>query len=557
MFLSTLTISNFRGIRSANILFDDTTVFIGENDSGKTSLFEALSIALTGTECGPPVFSPQHFHRNQGDLSQTPIGDIRIELVFDELKNGAWNQLPLNLLAPLLPVESKEPRKLCLRLMAKPDGSDATVTADWLIYGPPDKQLKNNLEALTELRRLNPLIWLHGNTLLGAGAGNQFVMHPEPEPDIAPLVREIEKHYQALIKGDSRQTHDEIEAGYKAARTLLARRATDIVSAGSLTHPLIADVLGTKSDNEQKLLHIHHGSAALQTGVFILTASLLSYFNKEVTPGIEPILMLEDPEANLHLMTLASVWGLLKHVKAQKMITTQSGTLLAAAPLHKIRRLTRYRGELKQWYVRKNKLSHEVRRKLSYHVRVRRGSASFARCWLLVEGETEFWVLPELALINGYDFNIEGIAVVEFAQCGLEPLITLAREWGIEWHVLCDGDKAGREYAETAGRYAQEDDRLHRITRLRDADIEHCFWSHGYKHVFAGAAERRLSTTHLASSTSIINRAIKRHSKPYLAFEIIKAAAEENSPGVPAELDRMINTCIKLARNAPERENNK
>jgi putative ATP-dependent endonuclease of OLD family len=253
-------------------------------------------------------------------------------------------------------------------------------------------------------------------------------------------------------------------------------------------------------------------------------------------------------------MTLASLWGLLKHIQAQKIITTQSGTLLAATPLHKVRRLTRYKGVLKQWQAKKSNIPPEELRKLSYHVRVRRGSASFARCWLLVEGETEFWVLPELAAIGGYDFNIEGIAIVEFAQCGLAPLIKLASEWGIEWHVLCDGDKAGMDYAATANHYIKPEEKQNdKITLLRELDIEHCFWIHGYKEVFARAANKRLLKAKLTPASSIINRAIKRHSKPYLAFEIIQAVRAEHSPGIPGALKRMIEICVDMARNAPQR----
>ena len=102
-------------------------------------------------------------------------------------------------------------------------------------------------------------------------------------------------------------------------------------------------------------------------------------------------------------MTLASVWGLVDQIKSQKIISTQSGNLLATAPLHGIRRITRHAGEIRQWQVRKGILDAEELRKLSYHVRVRRDEAVFARCWLLVEGETEFWVLPELARTVGIE----------------------------------------------------------------------------------------------------------------------------------------------------------
>jgi putative ATP-dependent endonuclease of OLD family len=176
--------------------------------------------------------------------------------------------------------------------------------------------------------------------------------------------------------------------------------------------------------------------------------------------------------------------------------------------------------------------------------------ANFARCWLLVEGETEFWVLPELARIAGYNFAVEGIACVEFAQCGLRPLVKLARELGIEWHVLADGDRAGQHYAEETRRFLRGEPERRRLTLLHERDIENCFYEHGYAPVFrrlAGVSGRQMP------ARRVIERAVDRHSKPMLALEMILAASGRDAPDVPAPLAGMIETSVELAREAPHR----
>lgn len=53
-------------------------------------------------------------------------------------------------------------------------------------------------------------------------------------------------------------------------------------------------------------------------------------------------------------------------------------------------------------------LTVDEMRRVGYHIRVNRASSVFARCWLLVEGETESWLLPEIARLIGYDLPAEG-----------------------------------------------------------------------------------------------------------------------------------------------------
>jgi putative ATP-dependent endonuclease of OLD family len=172
----------------------------------------------------------------------------------------------------------------------------------------------------------------------------------------------------------------------------------------------------------------------------------------------------------------------------------------------------------------------------------------FARCWLLVEGETEYWVVPELARLQGFDFAAEGVECVEFAQCGLSALTKLADHLGIAWHVLVDGDDAGQRYAETAikarGTAAGA---TGRITMLRDKDIEHCFWQNGFADVIRRVAYPGTSARSATAAVSI-RKAIERTSKPHLALSLIDAAVERGPQSIPAVLRETIEAVIASAR---------
>jgi putative ATP-dependent endonuclease of OLD family len=553
MFLRSLEVRNFRGILSGRLDLDETTVLIGENDCGKTSLLSALEVVLASGSGGRPVIERHHFHRPVDP--RAPLqGPITVTLTFEERQAGEWSEASLGPLAALLAAPSAGTRRLAVTVRSDAPAAGEEPVAHWTISSPDSgaPASEDDTGQLGMLRRSCPLVWLHAGMLLGATAAEGQDAAPQPAGGrLSELAAEVDSHYRSLLAGTSSNELAELKAGYEAARELLQQRAEEYHSAGSLSYAPVAEVLGTRAGPPSARLRFH-GSAAQQIGVLIVTAAAIRHGLGKWAPGTTPLLVVEDPEAHLHLMTLASVWGLIEHVRAQKIIGTQSETLLAAAPLAAVRRLTRSGGTMLQWRVRHDALSAEELRKLSYHVRARRGEAMFARCWLLVEGETEFWMLPELARLCGHDLNLEGIAAVEFAQCGLPPLIKLARELGIEWHVLTDGDRTGRDYAEEARRFAGGEEDW-RITRLREPDVEHCFWHHGYAGVYRQAAGLDPTPGRRVSVGRVIGRAIKRHTKPYLAFQVLAAAAADGSPGVPGPLRRTVETCVQLAREAPAR----
>jgi putative ATP-dependent endonuclease of OLD family len=557
VFLSELNVENFRGVRRGHLSFGETTVLIGENDCGKSSLLDALARVLDASGGEPPTLGPEHFYRTAGPGGGTPAGPVRIELIFRERHAGEWDVPELAPLGPLPVGHPPGPRQLALEVTATPPNDSGPASTVWelRIPGASGSPPRNDSALLATIRALNPLIQLRGGLIsVAAPAACPPAASPVgPAAGAEALAGDLESHYQALIAGASPQLERELEEGFKAARTLLEQRAVGFHSTGSLSRLAVAEVLGRPASGSERPRQSLHSSSAERLGVLIFTAAVLRHLPAVRERRARPIVVIEDPEAHLHLMTLASVWGLVDNFDAQKIVTTQSETLLAAAPLLSLRRLTRYQGAVRQWRVHEGALRPDDLRKLSYHLRARRGEASFARLWILVEGETEFWMLRELGRLAGYDFDLEGIACVEFAQCGIPPLVKAARELGIEWHLLTDGDVAGRSYVEKARALLRGDPPEERMTALREHDIEHCFYHCGYAAVYQRAAGMRISPRHQVPAKGVIHRALKRWSKPYMALQVILAASEPGSPGVPPPLREMIETCVRLARDAPRR----
>ena len=88
MLLSLLQVRNYKGIRSANVSFQETTALIGENETGKETLFEILRDILDPcNDFRDFTYTLEHFHL----INQIPAGDISVRLTFQEQEIGEWD----------------------------------------------------------------------------------------------------------------------------------------------------------------------------------------------------------------------------------------------------------------------------------------------------------------------------------------------------------------------------------------------------------------------------------------------------------------------------------
>lgn len=506
MQLKSARVEGFRGIRDVTVEFDDLTVLIGESDSGKSSLLNALDACL-GREAPPGGF---RFAINDLHLPFSPgrpMKGLKIELEFD-------GEAPTRLL-----VEADPPELAPRWRIVRPDGSETSDPAD-----------------LDHLRRMVPLVRVRSGLV-------------QPPPRVA--AEEPDELLREGIEAEVTRTWRELVSGAGVVPEAVAYRAM-----GALAQ-LVEEKQGWPLDLGGAAIEYRRVAAFLRSagsrGLALLafTGAFLEARGPEaLAPEASPIVILENPEAHLHPTVLQAVWRHVHGFRAQKVLTTNSPELLSAAPLEALRRMVRTpRGELNVFRLHEGRLNPSEYRRVSYHVRARRGGLFFMRFWLLVEGETEYWMMPHVAQAVGYDLLADGIDCVEFAQCGVEPLVKLADSFGIGWHLLADGDGAGQRYAGLA-RGLMSTCRDGAITLLPERDMEHLFWSQGYEPVFrkaAGMAPAR-HPTRPDRIDAVVEQALRRSSKPAVALAIAEAMNDPESPGVPEVLREVILDAVRRAR---------
>jgi putative ATP-dependent endonuclease of OLD family len=319
-----------------------------------------------------------------------------------------------------------------------------------------------------------------------------------------------------------------------------SRNAGDIVN-----RPISIETLSTINETFQK-----PGLNKVKILLSLLAGAVLSCKgNREISKKARPIVIFEDIESRFHPSLLLSFWSLVEAIDFQKIITTNSGDLLSAMTLYSLRRLHRRCYDTRSFKVAPNSFNHEEVRRIAFHVRINRPMSLFARTWILVEGETEVWVLSTIASLLGISLQCDGIRIIEFAQCGLSPLMKLASQLGIEFHVLTDGDEAGQKYANSVKSRVKASELKRHLTVMPHVDIEHYIYSLGYEEVFKKAAGLPPGALRKGmSSERVIDMAIKRKSKPGLALILVEAMQERGIEWIPPLFLEMIKTVRALSR---------
>jgi putative ATP-dependent endonuclease of OLD family len=557
VFLHGLRIENYRAIRKTSIDLDDSTVLIGENDCGISSVLDALELAL-GHENVPPALPDYLFHHPAG--SEKPSGPIRMQLRFRERQPGEWDAEAYEALSTVFSGCKSNTRALWFEIHFDPAPGGASKPR-FSLRSPGCKGKTSDPGLINLLRQLNPVVRVSSGMLTGHGqpSSDKNLKGFQDDlftPRMGELVERIRKAVHKRLSGRSLDLNADLDDGLAAAYELMEMNALKLGKRESGLSRTVSEIVGWSPSGSSRAgatrLHSPQ-SAPERLGILLLIGALLRVRPAGIVPEADPLWIIEEPEAHLHPMTLTSVAMFVQLIQRQKIVTTYSGDLLSMIPLRQVRRLVRHDGVLYENRVQQNVLSRSELRRFHYHLRSRFGVASFARLWLLVEGESEYWLIPQIARLMGYEFDLEGIACVEFAQCGLDPPIKVARELGIEWHVLADGDTAGENYGTTARQYLEDRDQGERLTVLKHHDIEHCFWQFGYDRVYKKHSQLNKKKLIELPPAKIIQAAVRNRSKPFLALSIVEAIAMEESAGIPQSLQDMIHACVSLARNSSGR----
>ena len=159
MRLNRLKIENFRGITSLEIELDrDITVLIGENNSGKTTVLEALRFGLETIKSDKTCnFSEHDFHRNGECNDLASSKPIQLTFYFAETEEYLWPDYCIQTLNDVIVGSAYAMIKL--QLTAQYVASDANLTQSWCFLDDADNEMLGKQGLLKDLRRLRPFFF--------------------------------------------------------------------------------------------------------------------------------------------------------------------------------------------------------------------------------------------------------------------------------------------------------------------------------------------------------------------------------------------------------------
>lgn len=551
MLLDQIEVVGFRGINRLSINVKELSAFVGENSWGKSSLFDALSLIFCGTR-KRYKFVHSDFHQPP-DPDITARKEIQLVFTFKEQWRGESQLRQYKSIYEIWNPPKGEASYIYLQVDAERSSVGNIKTYRYFLDNNGHKRHfeKEKLAFLVnEFISFVPVLRM-GSEFSSITEDKTLPINNEREHCEA----RIKRVFKRLTSTSQQLSKEEIEHGYEALSYLFDHYLfKGYESFSDKTSDFEHDIHTQRPFSFQALTHF---SELLKTGNKSDRAMLLLLFGEflEVRGehllrrGASPILLLEEPENNLHPVNLAITWRFFSLLPMQKLVTTNSSQLLSFFPLSRIQRLVRHTDLIKSYSLNAEHFSVNDLRRIAFHVRMNRPQSLFARSWLLVEGETETWLLTELAHFCGYQLVVEGVQIIEFAQCGLAPLIKLAQELHIEWHVLTDGDMAGHKYADRVEDMLLEKEFLaNRLSILPALDIEHLFFENGFADVYLQAANYTEHDLARLSVSKVIDKAVHKYSKPGLGLAIASAVEAQGADSIPPILKRLFARLAGLAR---------
>lgn len=450
--LQSLRIKGFRGFKNIEIDFENTTVLVGTNNSGKTTLLKALQLALTNSH----FISNDDFFYCEEHIDDKIVVDV-LFVPLDEDGNSTnefnevWNDV---FKADRIGISENGNQIMAFRTIIKENNKtfrkqqfyidqwEEFLNEDISWYDNEyDKELSFYFDEI-------PFFYLEANrdilediksksSYLGRILSSlEFSL--ENKQKIEALISEL----NSTTIGSS-DILTELETTLKELDTAMDN-TNNTVQLTPFTKK-VRDLNKGIRINYSEFSMDYHGMGTRSWSSILVLKSFLNLNHRIYMDNGKPyypILAIEEPESHLHPNAQKKLYSQINEIVGQKIISTHSNYIAANANLSEIRSLIKKESNITIGKLLIENLDNEDNRKIRRQVINTRGELFFSKVVILCEGETEEQSLP---LLIEKQLNLDmvsiGLNIIGINGGGnYFPFIYFCESLGIKWFILSDGE---------------------------------------------------------------------------------------------------------------------
>lgn len=369
MKLRKVMIRNFRSLVDLYVPMDDTTVLIGENNSGKTAFLDALRTVLTPRSGGRATpFNEYDYHMTKKTDTPESSEGIEIELVFSEGQADEWPESLIQALTDIVQIDPvNDIDSIRIKLWSKYDPYIKEVVTRWEFADLDGNPLQGKGALPTNLSKFLTYIKLFYLSALRDSADEfsprsqywgRLIKDLKINDEKKNLISaELTKLNNDLLKEDPRL--EQVVKSLGGIQSVLSLQTGDSTSVQAL--PIKPWDLMSKSEvvvkgrgSEIEFPLSRHGNGIQSLAVLFLFQAYIEVLLKpQFETETEAIIALEELETHLHPQAIRALAKKLETFKAQKIVSSHSPYFIQEIPFTQIRLFRRVGPYSKVLYIKR------------------------------------------------------------------------------------------------------------------------------------------------------------------------------------------------------------
>lgn len=358
MFLKEVRVKNFRSLKDVKVILDKSTILIGENNAGKSTLLDAIRKGLS-RQGARSVFDDYDFYMDSEMASPQDSDGINIILIFEERILDEWEGYISDTFIDAIQYIDGEKASIILQTSASYNEVTSDIETSTVFLNNEFKPITGRVQNLVnKFIMLTPVFYLQAlreikDTFSSKSPlwGRFMKKAAIPQDELNVIQEQIKQLNTNIISNDENLTKlvDELQKIQKVMD--FEGEDQDLVSINAVpikTWDLLSksQVVLNNGTSHMDFPIEKHGQGTQSVTAILLFKAYINILLKEIsTDSAEAILTLEEPEAHLHPQATRALQKSIEEMECQKIITTHSPYFIQNADIRNIRYIKKENGE--------------------------------------------------------------------------------------------------------------------------------------------------------------------------------------------------------------------